>query len=119
VNWKKIWKTAHQGVEVDPPSWPFDVWKLCELEENLENSPSARPIRAWELIPLHGLSMCGNCVNWTKMQGTCIFLGSSVGSNLSFLQLLTPPHCDAVSWWKEELKRWLRMKWQVMACIPR
>jgi hypothetical protein len=31
-------------------------------------------------------------------------------NSLSLLQLLTPPHSDAVSWWKEELKRWLRTK---------
>ena len=121
----KFGKQPISVCELPPPSWHFDVWKLCELEENLENSPSARPIRAWELTPLHGLSMCGNCVSWTKMQGTCMILVLPSAQTCVWLDeffiiaFLTPPHYDVVSWWKEELKRWLRMKWQVMACIPR
>jgi len=155
----KFGKQPISVCELPPPSWHFDVWKLCELEENLENSPSARPIRAWELTPLHGLSMCGDCVNWKKIWKTAhqrvplgrgswphfmafrcveiVWVGRKCKArawfwffrrlklvfdwmnSASLLQLLTPPHCDVVSWWKEELKRWLRMKWQVMACIPR
>ena len=161
--WIRIWKKSCgnwliRKEKVCKRKWAFlksNDWRRASKHQNLENSPSA----CVSCPPLHGISMCGNCVNWKKTWKTAhqrvplgrgswphfmafrcveiVWVGRKCKARAwfwffrrlklvfdwmnssSLLQLLTPPHCDVVSWWKEELKRWLRMKWQVMACIPR
>ena len=69
------------------------IHKIKWLTESFQTSKYGKqPISACELPPLQGFSMCGNCENWTKMQGTCMILDSgflilsgTVGSDLLFL----------------------------------